>query len=370
MQIKIIVLSLIAAFSQSVFSQCAAITVQAVANFTPLAIDSLLESDGLRNGPDYKGATLFYPSNANKNLTSIVLIPGYLATEKSIKDWAKYFASRGFICMTIGTNQLGDNPSLRASALIDGMETLRQENERTASPLYQKIDKENIAVGGWSMGGGGAQLAAKIENRIKAVFAIAPWLGRDVSLPSDLEHTAPVLILSGQIDPTAPPATHANLHYSSTPDSTKKLVFEITAGNHYTPLNPNTGNGDAGNVAFAWLKLFLDNDACYCNMLAVDSLNQNSTASKYETNLTCPKLPTIILEHSELNFQVFPNPTSDEFVIEFSTPNKVEYNISDINGKIMKYGAVSSGEIITIKELSTGTYYLKVEKEVTKLLKN
>ena len=170
MQIKIIILSLIAVFSQTTFSQCVAVNVQNVSNFTPLAIDSLLESDGLRNGPDYKGATLFYPINTDKNLKSIVLVPGYLATEKSIKYWAKHFASRGFICMTIETNKLGENPSMRASALIDGMETLRQENEKIASPLHQKIDKENIAAGGWYMGGGGAQLAAKIENRIKAVF--------------------------------------------------------------------------------------------------------------------------------------------------------------------------------------------------------
>ena len=76
--------------------------------------------------------------------------------------------------MTIGTNSLTDFPSVRANALIDGMETIRQENSRQSSPLYQKIDTNNIAVGGWSMGGGGAQLAAKMDPRIKAVLAITP----------------------------------------------------------------------------------------------------------------------------------------------------------------------------------------------------
>ena len=75
------------------------------------------------------------------------------------------------------------------------------------------------------------------------------------------------------------------MHYEYTPASTKKMLFEITEGNHSTPLFPNTGNGDVGNVAYAWLEMFMKDNDCYSKILSINSLNQNATASKHKTNL-------------------------------------------------------------------------------------
>ncbi len=36
------------------------------------------ESDNIRNGPSYDGATIFYPNNSNGSLGSIVLVPGFM----------------------------------------------------------------------------------------------------------------------------------------------------------------------------------------------------------------------------------------------------------------------------------------------------
>jgi pimeloyl-ACP methyl ester carboxylesterase len=340
--------------------------VQNISTFVPFELDSLIESDGLRNGPLYKDATIFYPTSTN-SLKSIVFVPGYLASQSSVIIWARYLASRGFLCMTIGTNSLSDNPSTRAKALIDGMETIRQENDRITSTLYKKIDTGHIAVAGWSMGGGGAQLAAKIDPRIKAVLAITPWLGNDVILAKDLNHSVPVLIISGKVDPIAPPASHSNLHYNNTPVATPKLLFEIESGNHNTPLNPSTGKGDNGNLAFAWLKLFLDNNNCYCSMLSLDSLDQNSTSSKYLTNLSCSTVSIEIKANQNLGVQIFPNPVADEFTVTFSKHNEVQYAMFDVFGKQVKSGKVRSGEIINISELTNGMYSLKIEYQTLKV---
>ncbi|MFT6826839.1 MAG: dienelactone hydrolase [Roseivirga sp.] len=286
MKVRIVLALLIFTISHYSYAQCESITVESISNYTALSIDSVFEADGLRNGDDYDGATLYYPAGKrNKNLKSIVLVPGYKATQKSVSYWAKYFAERGYVAMTIGTNVLTDSPALRAKALIDGMETIRQENKRRGSPLFKKIDVENMAVGGWSMGGGGAQLAAKLDGSIKAVIAIAPWLYTKTLKNSDLDHQVPMLIISGQVDPTAPPAGHSNVHYEYTPASTKKMLYEITEGNHSTPLYPSTGNGDVGNIAYAWLEMFLGKNECYSRILSTNALNQNSTASKHLINL-------------------------------------------------------------------------------------
>ena len=285
MKARTILVMLMLAISHYGYTQCKSVTVESVSNYTAFAIDSLYETDGLRNGDDYDGATLYFPNKRNKNLKSIVLVPGYKATQRSVSLWAKYFAERGYVAMTIGTNVLTDSPALRAKALIDGIETIRQENKRRGSPLFKKLDTKNIAVGGWSMGGGGAQLAAKLDGSIKAVIAIAPWLYTKTIQPSDLDHAVPVLIISGQVDPTAPPKSHSNVHYDYTPATTKKMLYEITEGNHSTPLFPSAGNGDVGNVGYAWLQMYLNDSGCYSTMLSTNSLNQNSTASKHQTNV-------------------------------------------------------------------------------------
>jgi dienelactone hydrolase len=369
MKVKIIFFLMALAITQNAFSQCNLITVQEVTNYTPFALDSLIESDGLRNGPDYNDATLFFPNNSNNSLKSVVLVPGFQASQSSINTWAKYLASRGFICMTIGTNSLFDSPYLRADALIDGMETIRQENNRVSSPLYQKIDTNNIAVGGWSMGGGGAQLAAKIDPRIRAVIAIAPWLNQSTLSPSDLNHNSPVLIISGQIDAVAYTAWHSDVHYNYTPSTTNKLLFEISGGTHYTPLYPSWGNGDVGNIAFAWLKLHLDENICYCEILSADSLDQNSTATKYLNNLNCSDISITNIASSDLNFQISPNPVSNEFTTEFSGENKRNYLICDLLGRKVRSGKVNSGDKINIRNFTTGSYFLIIDEQTIKFIK-
>jgi len=285
MKRRLLIILALWGIAQLGYAQCENVTIESISNYTAFTIDSLYEADGLRNGDDYDGATLYFPAEGKKKLKSIVLVPGYKATQRSVSLWARYFAQRGYVAMTIGTNELKDSPALRAKALIDGMETIRAENKRRSSPLHKKIDTRKIAVGGWSMGGGGAQLAAALDDRIKAVIAIAPWLYPRNLKESDLEHDVPVLIISGQVDPTAPPERHSDVHYSYTPASTKKMLYEISEGNHSTPLFPSTGNGDVGNVAFAWLEMNLSDNNCYAEMLKTNALDQHATASKHQTNV-------------------------------------------------------------------------------------
>jgi|MDTG01.4.fsa_nt_gb pimeloyl-ACP methyl ester carboxylesterase len=342
-------------------SQCDDVSVQLTTNYSPFEIRSIIESDGLRNGDDYKDATLYFPINNNENLKSIILVPGYQATQSSVALWAEYFAERGIVSMTIGTNTLNDFPAVRANALIDAMETIRQENERVSSPLYHKIDINNIAVGGWSMGGGGAQLAAKIDPNIKAVLSITPWLWPNTLSESDLNHSTPLLIISGEVDPIAPNNQHSNVHYNYTPNSTPKLLFEVSDADHNTPLNPSIGNGDLGNVAYAWLQLFLHENMCYCDLLETDLLDQNLTASNYLTNLNCSTLDKISIKTSDLNFKLNPNPFSNTITINMKTDEVVKIEIFSTNGVLVNTIVVHD-DITTVdtSNLIKGMYLLRL----------
>lgn len=349
-------------------AQCNGKTVNAISTFAPLAIDSIVESAGLRNGPDYNGATIYFPTGSGVH-KSIVLVPGFTATQSSIAPWARFFASRGYVCMTIGTNSLIDLPDIRAKALIDAMQTIREENLRSASPLFSKLDTNNIAVGGWSMGGGGAQLAAVLEPRVKLVFAITPWLEVAKVNPAYLLHSKPILILSGEIDPTAPPASYANIHYANTPGTTNKMIYEVKGGNHNTPLDPTTGSGDLGNVAFAWMNLYLNDDDCYCPMLKDDSLNQHTSSSDFQTNINCSSTSIANLS-SNKSLKYYPNPCQNSFVIEQNSTDKTPFQIINPQGQQVTIGTTTGYSTnIDVSDLAAGMYFLKTKDQVFSFVK-
>ena len=270
------------------FAQCESVTIGSATNFGPYTVETLTEWDGIRNGPNYFGATIYYPSNATAPFASITIVPGYFSAESTIQNWGTFYASHGIVSMTIGTNSIFEYPEYRAEALIDALETIKQENTRLNSPLYGDIDMNRFAVSGWSMGGGGAQLAASLDPSLKAVIALCPWLDTSTLSPSTLNHSVPTLIFSGEADGIAVPSIHANVHYNFIPNTTDKLIYEIENGTHLVANGPEGGNGEVGRMALSWLKKYLLDDNCYCPLL----LEIPVTASNYMTNITCESTST------------------------------------------------------------------------------
>ncbi len=249
----------------------------------PYNVDLLREPDGLRDGPHYRGATIYYPEESSHPLASIVIVPGWSSSERSIRAWGPFYASHGIVTMTIGTNNPPkDFPEQRAAALVDALATLRAENAREESPIFEKLDLSRIAVSGWSMGGGGAQLAAVQNPSLKAAIGLCPWH----EPPGIFEHAVPLLIIGGENDRRAPFNEHGLIHYCTTPSTTPKLLFEVRDAGHWVANGPmgvyrDTGNGDVGRIALAWLKVFLVGDERYTKFL----LTKPQSASRFETNI-------------------------------------------------------------------------------------
>ncbi len=344
------------------FAQCDDVTVESLTNPGPYDVATLTEADGLRNGPDYAGATVYYPTNATPPFMSIAIVPGFTALPSSVAEWGPFYASHGIVTIIIGTNSLFDNPETRALALIDALETMRQENTRTSSPLENQLDVAKFAVSGWSMGGGGAQRAAVLDNSIKGVVALCPWLPNPI-----LNHDSPVLIFSGENDPTAPPAQHANIHYNVTPNTTNKLLFEVANGNHSVANTPNGGNGAVGKIALSWLKLYVDENDCYCPLLTESLLVNPPAASKVESSFECE----LILGIAENNFDVsvYPNPTK-EFVT-VNTTNAAHFEVYTALGQRLLSGELTENKKqIDFSNLSKGIYYVRVGNETLKIVRD
>ena len=264
---------------------CDSLLLQSITNPGPYSTSSIDESLGMRDGQGYDGATVYYPVNTNTGLlSSFVIVPGFMNTEFTIQNWGPFLASHGIITMTIGTNLLTDDHIQRRDALIDAIISLKNENTRLASPLFGKIDTNSFAVGGFSKGGGGAQLVPSINSDVKAIIALYPWL--ESPALSDLNHSVPLMIVSGQLDLIAPPAIHANIHYSLTPNSTNKLKYEIAFASHDAVSGPYAGGGEVGVRVVSWLKTFLLNDSCYCPITILDAVSSSS----YEYNVDCTSI--------------------------------------------------------------------------------
>ena len=340
---------------------CGGITISSATNNGNHTTYTYEESDGIRNGPLYFGSTIYCPENTSHPLASIVIIPGYANPESSIQDWGPFLASHGIVCMTIGTNSVFDMVETRRDALKDALISLKAENDRTGSYLYNKLDTSLVALGGWSMGGGGAQLLAAENQNIKAVIALCPWIDPLVSSPTLLNHNVPVLFFGGQVDAVAPPNLHAEAQYNYTPSTTTKLLYEVFLGGHTIANSPSGGQGDVGRMAVSWLKTFLEKDSCYCPLL----LSVPGSSSDYQTNLDCSVITPV--ENPCLDLSVFPNPFKNIITVNNSLNNKT-FIVYDLFGRNIQSGIVLNGKI-DLSKIKTGAYFLVLKNSKSLIYK-
>jgi dienelactone hydrolase len=360
---KVTYLVLVLFLSNTVgYSQnCAPLTLDSISNPGIYTTASYLESSGMRNGPDYAGATVYYPTNATPPFASIVIVPGFVSAQSTIQTWGPFLASHGIVTVTIGTNSLFDDPIARKDALLDAIVSISRENTRTSSPLNGDLDTTKMAVAGWSMGGGGAQLAAVADTTIKAVVALCPWLSTATTNAAALTHPVPVLIFSGELDGVAPPALHADVHYGFTPRTTNKLLFEVDNAGHNVANNPIGGQGFVGKIALSWLKQYLVGDSCYCPLV----LNAPSTSSKYLTNVSCPVTATSlnkVEKASNLSFKMYPNPSKGKIQLEVENLGaQTTYEIISLNGvKISQDRIQDRITTINLNNFPSGMYLLNL----------
>jgi len=367
--LQVLLLSIVVILlSNTNYAQCNDVTLASITSSGPYDVAILTESEGLRNGPGYLEATVYYPVNGTPPYPSIAIVPGFNAGPGAVRAWGPYYASHGIVAMVIGTNNRNEFPDSRANALIDALETLRQENTRSSSPLEGKIDTNKFAVSGHSMGGGGAQRSAVLGTNIKAVVALNPWLPT-FNRPS-LDHSIPVLILSGQNDNTANPSQHANIHYNRTPNETTKLIYEVRNGNHSSAIGPERSQGIMGALALLWLRLQFDSDGCYCSLLENELLDNTATASSIQTNVSCGTLSVDEVRRDNLISGVYPNPTNSYITVENKVVNGKKYDVYSVLGEHLISGRIHSNkEQVDLSALKSNIYLLKIDNQIIKISK-
>ena len=274
-----------------------------------------LDARHLAHCGSFSSATIYFPEGSGAQLPSVVIVGGWGCGEQVMAAWAPFFASHGIVAMTIGTPKpWSDTPLVRCQALLDASIALQSENNRAGSPLHNRLNVSARAVMGYSLGGGGAQLAAIKEPALKCIIAVCPHDGRQqgVPFPATLSASVPVLILCSEHDKHADSQAHAWAQYHKI--SAPKLIFEISDGDHFSANGPGGGTekefekgaepcalcnyccamcccgcapfpcgslngptghstnnaprGAIGGVALAWLQLFLLGDESALSLLA------------------------------------------------------------------------------------------------------
>ena len=132
-----------------------------------------------------------------------------------------------------------------------------------------------MAVMGHSMGGTAALLLA--NEKSDEIKAAIPFNAGGVPNANFSSVAVPTLVIAGEIDRLAPVNDHAWSHYQTLTNEVPRMYMEVKGGNHFIAntaevenerLRPNVDVHDlVGGMAVAWLKLFLDGEEEYRELL-------------------------------------------------------------------------------------------------------
>lgn len=154
---------------------------------------------------EYQSAVICYPLDMEDRVYPAVAISGgFSNTKEQMVDYAAALVENGFI--VIGVTPKGNyttNHTYFKRALTEAFSKLKALNDNPESPVFQRVDVDNMAQVGYSMGGGAALLNAHEDaGDIKAVAAVCPFYP-GVKATSLNQVTAPVMLLTGTADAVA-----------------------------------------------------------------------------------------------------------------------------------------------------------------------
>jgi predicted dienelactone hydrolase len=233
----------------------------------PFAVTSQSILDRGRFG----AATVYYPTSAAQGKYGVVSItPGYLGRWSDLAWLGPRLASQGFVVIGVDTTVPWDLPQDRAREMKAAIAAVRRD-----PTIAQIADFDRVAVSGWSMGGGGS-LDAAVTDDYKAVITFAPW--ELVNAFSKV--TEPTLIIGGQQDMVAPPATMSLPFYHAV--NGFKAYLELAGAGHSFP---GTANPTVAAAMITWLKVFVDDDARYVGYICPHPAVGGSAVSRFRS--TC-----------------------------------------------------------------------------------
>lgn len=240
------------------------------------------------------------------------------------------------------------------------------------TPLVGTLD-ERVAIGGHSMGGGAAWLAAA-GGLADAVFGLAPAETNPSAIAAAASVQIPALILSGSEDAVTPPAEHHVPIHDATASACKAFVT-LDAGSHCG--YADTGSlCDLGELFFsgmsrprqqeitaqlvgAWLAHWL-NGAAWSDF-------EQATAADFSIETSCA---VGVAAPASRSAAVFPNPFRSSVQVRGLEPG-VEVVVVDARGRMLWSGLAACPLVLDAQDWPVGVAALRTaDGEAMKLFKS
>ncbi len=224
------------------------------------------------SGPGFNNGTIYYPTDTSQGtFGSVVVMPGFFASQSQIAWYGPRLASQGFVVLTLDSNAPWDPPGDRGSQLLAALDYLT-----TQSAVKNRIDPTRSALIGWSMGGGGTLESAANRPALKAAIPLAPWNVKNVGA----QIKVPTMIFGADGD-TVAPVSSMSLPYYNAIVAPNKAFINLKGADHFTFAKPTT---TIAKYSIAWLKRFVDSDTRY-NQFLCPAPNDPTTV---DFKITCP----------------------------------------------------------------------------------
>ncbi|KDP89874.1 MULTISPECIES: alpha/beta hydrolase [Clavibacter] len=214
----------------------------------------------------FGGGVIYTPQDTGKAvLGAVVITPGFTDTNADEKATAELVASQGFVAFAIDTLDVYDLPDQRATEMLAAADYLTG-----TSAVKSEVSANDVALLGYSFGGGGTMQAAQSRPSIKAAVTLMPYDfppadQPDAQYPAYPKLTVPTLVITGQKDEVAVPAEFGKPAYDSIPAGTPKQYLELkglghAAGEHVPVATIRT-------AVTAFLKRYLDGNSAYAKFI-------------------------------------------------------------------------------------------------------
>ena len=317
----------------------------------------------------------------------IVFGHGFVMAYSAYAYFKDAMAPLGYI-VVFATTETGISPvhANLGADLAFLINQLKSEGANSSSPFYNKVATTS-AIMGHSMGGGSSFLACANNIVPTCMVTMAAANTTPSSITAAQQVTIPTLVISGEVDCVADPATNQVPMYDSLA-SECKVFISINNGCHcyFADYNlncilgeqtcdtyPPLARADQEDATLDFIKLYFDyylkGNVTSWNVFN-DSLAVSSRITYQESCIATGTKDNNISDA----ISVWPNPVSDVIYVGVNSICDCKMNVIDILGKkIISGPTVNSSSIhtetIDISGLQKGLYFIELELNGLKVYK-
>ena len=181
---------------------------------------------------------IFKPGTLGANGEKHAIITWGNGTGASVTTYAgllQHLATHGFVVIASQSSSTGSGSEMAA-----GIDWLLQENARSASTYYQKLNAQTAGATGHSQGGAGTIQSLRHTDKITSIAPLAPATFTAPFFYSTSHVKVPMFIMVGADDNLANPTSVRTTSWGSFGSSEIGLYGELTGATHFEE------TGDAG----------------------------------------------------------------------------------------------------------------------------